>query len=689
MSKERIKSQVWRDFGALNEEEIDQKARELLGMMSLEEKAHQMSGDDSLLHGIGMAIHYNKYPIPAGVDKKLNIPGVLFADGPRGVVLNNSTCFPVSMARGATWDKDLEERIGNIIGIEAKAQGANFFGGVCINLLRHPAWGRAQETYGEDSYLLGELGSALVKGTQNHIMACAKHYACNSMENARFKVNVKIDERTLREVYLSHFKKCVDQEVASIMNAYNRVNGRYCGHNPHLIREILKKDWGFKGFVITDFLLGIRDGKKAIKAGIDIEMPFHWRMKAKKIVEWVKNGEIAEELVDEAVLRILRQKIKFSKEQNPQYYNIDKVASKDHTNVALEAARKSIVLLKNEKNILPLDKSKIKNIAIIGKLAKKENLGDKGSSRVYPSYTVTPYEALERVAENYFNLSYSSGKKKEKAQEIASKADVAIIFVGYTDKNEGEYVFSKGGDRDVLTLNPEDEELILSVAEVNEKCIVVMEGGSSIITESWRSHIPAILMAWYSGMEGGTAITEILFGKINPSGKLPVVFPKSQDQLPFFDKKAKEIEYGYYHGYKLMDKEGYEPAFAFGFGLSYNTYSYSNLKITPDRIKKGDSTNISIDVKNNGEYAGEEIVQVYVGYKNSIVDRPVKELKGFERVKLNPREKKTIKIDLDSNDLAYYSIDKSKWIIEDLTYNVFVGPSSEDQKLVKTSFVIE
>jgi len=689
MSRERIERQDWADFANLSEDAIDQKAQEILKVMTLEEKAKQMAGDNSLLHGIGMAIHYNKYPIPAGINKDLNIPGVLFADGPRGVVLNNSTCFPVSMARGATWDRGLEERIGNIIGIEAKAQGANFFGGVCINLLRHPAWGRAQETYGEDSYLLGEMGCALVRGTQKHIMACAKHYACNSIENARFKVNVKIEERSLREVYLPHFKKCVDEGVASIMNAYNRVNGGYCGHNSHLLREILKEVWGFKGFVITDFLLGIRDGKKAIKAGVDIEMPFHWRMKAKKIVKWVRNGDIGEDLVDEAVLRILRQKIKFTESHNPDLYNLEKVALDEHIKVALEAARKSIVLLKNENNILPLDNSKIKNIAIIGNLAKKGNLGDKGSSRVYPPYTVTPYEALEKEAENNFRILYESGKNNKKAQEIAKKADVVIIMAGFTDKDEGEYEFLKGGDRERLTLNPKDEELILSVAEVNEKSIVVMEGGSAIITESWRKDVSVILMAWYPGMEGGTALAEILFGKINPSGKLPIVFPKNQNQLPFFDKKAKEIEYGYYHGYKLMDKEGSEPAFAFGFGLSYNSYSYSNLRVFPDVIKKGDSISISVDIENDGEYIGEEIVQVYMGYTNSVVGRPVKELKGFERVKLNPNEKKTIKIDIDSNDLAYYSVDKSKWIIEDLTYNVFVGPSSEDQKLLKTSFVIE
>jgi beta-glucosidase len=689
MSRETIRKLKWGRLIGKSRDEIDQEAQNILEVMTLKEKAQQMAGDDSLLHAIGMLIHYNKNPIPAGVNEDLQIPGVLFADGPRGVVLNNSTCFPVSMARGATWDIELEEKIGDIIGIEAKAQGANFFGGVCINLLRHPSWGRAQETYGEDSYHLGEMGSASVRGTQKHVMACAKHYACNSMENARFKVSVNIDERTLREVYLAHFKKCVDEGVASIMNAYNRVNGKYCGHNPHLLRDILKEDWDFQGFVITDFVWGIRDGKQAIKAGVDIEMPFHWKIKAKKIVKWVQNGEIDEDMINEAVLRILRQKMKFAGIQDPEKYKPEKVASEEHRNVALEAAQKSIVLLKNEQNLLPLKKERLQQIAIIGRLAKTENIGDKGSSRVYPPYVVTPYEGIKQEAGVDIEILYSKGDKIEKAKEVASKAEVAIIVVGYTHKDEGEYVYSKEGDRDSLQLSLEDEELIQAISETNSNCIVVMEGGSAIITEAWKEKVPVIMMAWYPGMEGGTALADIIFGKVTPSAKLPIVFPKSQDQLPFFDKDAEQIEYGYYHGYKLMDKERYEPAFPFGFGLSYNTYSYSNLEVEPTTIKQGESIKVRVDVKNEGEYEGEEIVQIYIGYNKSAVDRPVKELKGFGKIKLHPSEQKTIQIEIDSNELGYYDVNKKTWVVEKITYELFVGPSSEKEKLLKTTFKIE
>ncbi|MBD3193539.1 MAG: glycosyl hydrolase [Candidatus Lokiarchaeota archaeon] len=690
MPNSKTKMFNWEKMAQLSDSEIEQKIHDILKEMSLREKAELMAGDKSLLSAIGMLIHYNKEPIPAGVNERLGIPGILFTDGPRGVVLNHSTCFPVSIARGASWDTDLEERIGNIIGIEAKAQGANFFGGICINLLRHPAWGRAQETYGEDPYLLGAFGSALVRGTQNHVMACAKHYACNSMENARFKVDVNVSERTLREIYLPHFKKCVDEGVASIMNAYNKVNGYYCGHNSHLLRDILKDDWGFKGFVITDFLLGIRDGKKAIKAGVDIEMPYHWRMKAKKIVKWVEKGEISEDLIDGSVLRILRQLIKFSSKHDSDLYDPDKVASQEHIDVALEAARKSIVLLKNDNNLLPINKETVNKIAIIGKLANKENIGDLGSSLVYPPYVVTPLQGLKSIANKDTEIVYYEGKSIKEAQNIAQDADYVILVVGFTEKEEGEYVFTKGGDRESLGLTHKDEVLILKIAEITDNFVVIMEGGSAIITETWREKVPAILMAWYPGMEGGTALAEIMFGMVNPSGKLPVVFPKSQDQLPYFNMDAESIKYGYYHGYRLLDKEKSSPAFPFGFGLSYTSYSYRNLTLSKQTIHEGESLQISIEISNEGDYDGEEIIQLYVGYENSQVKRPIKELKGFRRVAIPAGDSKTVKIDIDSNELAYYDDQENKWIIEKIEYIVYVGPSSSDNaKLLSKKFQIQ
>ena len=679
----------WNKLKGLSEVEIEKKAREILSIMTLKEKAYQMSGDESLITGgPRMAKRYNDHPLPAGQDKKLGIPGINFSDGPRGVVMGSSTCFPVSMARGASWDVELEEKIGEVIGIEAKAQGAHFFGGVCINLLRHPAWGRAQESYGEDTFHLGAFGSALTKGVQKHIMACAKHYACNSMENMRFKVNVTVDERSLREIYLWHFKKCVEAGVASIMNAYNKVNGKYCGHNPHLLRDILKNDWAFDGFVITDFILGIRDGKTAVKAGVDIEMPFHIRMGPKKLVKLIHKGEISEEEINEAVLRILKKKLLFAHEGDPAIYNEEKIACNEHVMLALEAARKSIVLLKNKNDFLPLNREKIKKIAIFGELANMENLGDHGSSRVYPPFVITPLEGIKNMAGSSTEVIYDEGKDHQRAMDLARNSDVAIIVAGYTYKDEGEYT-GKAGDRPSLTLKPEDESLILKISESNENCIVVLEGGSALITEAWKDKVKVILMAWYPGMEGGTALGEIIFGEVNPCAKLPIVFPKSQDQLPFIDIKAREIEYGFYHGYNLMDKEGYKPAFPFGFGLSYTTYSYDNLRVDKTSVKLSEEIKVSVDITNTGKIAGEEIVQLYVGYEGSSVERHVKDLKGFAKIFLNPSETKTVKIDLKTKDLAYYDVEKKRWIVEKIEYHVLVGPSSQADDLISASFKIE
>ncbi len=679
----------WDELKGLSDDQIEEKAKKILSIMTLEEKLYQMAGDWTLAEGgPKMQKRYNAEPIPAGEDKKLGIPGVLFSDGPRGVVIGSSTCFPVSMARGASWDLELEEKIGDVIGIEAKVHGANYFGGVCINLLRHPAWGRAQETYGEDTYHLGAFGVALLKGVQKHIMACAKHYACNSIENTRFEVDVSIDERTLREVYLPHFKQCVDAGVASIMNAYNKVNGKYCGHNPHLLRDILKKDWNFKGFVITDFAWGIRNGALALNAGVDIEMPFEWRMAPNKMIGYMNEGRFTEELIDEGVLRILRQKLKFAHKGDPKFYSKEKIACKEHTELALEAARKSIVLLKNKNSILPLNRNEVKQIAIFGELANTPNIGDHGSSRVYPPYVITPLEGIKNIVGNTINIIFNKGEDLEIAKELANNSDVSIIVAGYThlDEGEGSGTRDRTGDRKSLRLYEKDEKLILAVASVSENCIVALEGGGPIMIEPWKNKVSAILMSWYPGMEGGTALGEILFGDINPSAKLPAVFPKSEEQLPYFDATTTQIEYGYYHGYKLMDKEGYEPAFPFGYGLSYTTYSYDNLRIDKNSINSDGEIQVSIDVSNTGNMTGEEVVQMYVGYKNSSLDRPVKDLKGFNKILLTPGEMKTLNLNLKAKDLAYYDVDKKEWVIEKIEYIIYVGPSSRKEDLLTTTF---
>ena len=347
----------------MNEREIEDYVNNVLNQMSLEEKVKQMIGN-----GINMKVLFDggfgKRVYDAVGSEKYKIPSFKFTDGPRGVIIPGSTCFPVSMARGASWDVDLEQRVGDVIGKEVRAHGGNLFGGVCINNLRHPSWGRAQETYGEDTFLIGEFGAGLTRGVQKHnVMATAKHFAANSIEKARFKVNVKMDERTLREVYLPHFKRCVEEGCATIMSAYNKFRGKYCGHNDYLLREILKDEWGFQGFVHSDWMQGVKDTVGGITGGLDVEMPRAKWYKFKKIEIALRNGKISESMIDEAASRVMRTILRYTTKEDPQAYEPSLIGCEEHRQVALEAAEKSMVLLKNEKDILPLDKKKINKLA--------------------------------------------------------------------------------------------------------------------------------------------------------------------------------------------------------------------------------------------------------------------------------------------------------------------------------------
>jgi beta-glucosidase len=669
---------VAREEGAEREQAIEG----LVAGMTLKEKIAQMSGNTGWPKLAVMAVHYGLWTFDSGKNKRLGIPALRFTDGPRGVCLDHSTCFPVGMARGATWDPVLQELVGSAIGIEARAQGANFYGGVCINLLRHPGWGRAQETLGEDPYHLGVMGVAAVRGAQKHLMACAKHFACNSIEESRFFVDVHIDERTLREVYLPHFRKCVEGGVASIMSAYNKVNGTYCGHNAELLRKILKEEWGFDGLVMSDFIWGVRDGTAAANGGLDMEMPKKWRF-GRGLKKAVRRGEVPERVLDEAVTRIIRQKARFAGVGDSTRYEKKEVAATAHTELALEVARKGMVLLKNEAGALPLARGSVRNIAVVGELAARPNIGDRGSSRVSPLHVVTPLVGI-RDAAGPVEVAYDNARDRESARRLASQAEAVIVVAGLTYKEEGEYISGAwpfGGDREDLDLPGNQAELIRTVAAETDRCVVVLEAGSAVTIGSWKDEVEAILMAWYPGMEGGRAIAEVLFGDINPGGKLPLTWPASTDQLPFFDKKAKSIEYGYYHGYRHFDREGLVPEFPFGFGLSYTTFRYADLVLGNKEIGRGGTVTVSANVTNTGEVYGEEIAQVYVGCRGSAVDRPAKELKGFARVELEPRETGMLSIDINAEELAYWSVEKAAWVVEEAEYVVMVGSSSADADL--------
>ena len=678
--------------------------------MTLKEKVNEMHGKGIRKTGFSMIFKGHAAPVYAGGSKKFNLIPISFTDGPRGVSVALSTNFPSTMARGASWDVELEKKIGEVMGKETRAGGGNYSGAVCINLLRHPAWGRSQETYGEDAYLLGEMGAALTKGIQQHnVMACVKHYALNSIENSRFLIDVKCDERTLREVYLPHFKKCVDAGAASIMSAYNQFRGEYCGHNKYLLTDILRKEWGFKGFITSDWFWGLRNTEKGIKAGMNVEMPNNKYYNYKDVKKAIDEKRISENDVDELVLPIIRTKLEWMLRKDTMSYPESLIACNEHTQLAREVAEKSAVLLKNENNRLPLNKNSIKKIAIVGSLAKYKNDGDNGSSKVKSKYVVTPYDGLKNYLGGQVKLLYAKENELEKIKQIAQQADVVIIVAGYNKLEEGEYIHLKGGrtekgkdpiltrlgmmskgDRLSLELPERDLKVIEAVASVTDKSIVCIHSGSTVVMESWKNKVAAIMMNFYSGMEGGNALTNLIFGVANPSGKLPFTVPVNESDLPFFDAYADRITYEYYHGYTLFDKTKKAVAFPFGFGLSYTTFQYSNLKVlTPTVPTQNGTLKVSVDITNTGTKAGEEVAQLYIGFSNSKIDRPVKSLKGFQKILLQPNETKTVLFEVNVDDLAYYDAETKSWKTELMQHEIFAGKSSAEKDLLKEIFTLE
>lgn len=667
------------------------QAQEMVSQMSLEEKVHLMSGrDDTLLSG---KERYNQKPYQSAGNERLGLPNVKFIDGPRGVVAGNATAFPVSMARGATFDPDLEEQVGEAIGAEVRASGGNLFAGVCMNMPYNPGWGRSQEVYGEDNFALGKMASSLITGVQKqHVMACVKHFAFNSMENARFKVNVTASKRTEREQYLSHFKDAVDAGAASIMSSYNHYNGKYAGHSDYLLNKVLKEEWGFDGFVMSDFIWGVNDTVEAANGGQDMEM-MRTKYFGPALVAAVKRGDVAEDTIDKAALRIVRTVLAF--EDGAPTFSKEVIAGPEHVKLARRVAQEAITLMKNKNSVLPLVAKKAQKILVVGQLAQSDNIGDHGSSRVYPTTTVSPLEGITEAFENS-KVSYDDGTDIEATKLAAKTADVVIFVVGYNFDDEGEYVsndqsdeallngnegsagsstgFAKGGDRQTLNLHQADIDLINAVGPVNTNSVVVLIGGNTILTHAWQDSVSAILDAYYPGMEGGHALADVLSGDVNPSGKLPFAIPADEKYLPTIDWESTEIEYGYLHGYNKLETEGHETDFAFGSGLSYTTFEIKNVKFKRD----GDQLVATASVKNTGHRDGAEVVQLYVGYDQSTLNHPHKELKGFQRIELKAGEMKTVEITLPLEKLAYFDESKNTFVVEKMDYDCYLGNSSAD-----------
>lgn len=669
-------------------ETLHQQVDLLTREMTLKEKIYMLSGhltSQMQKDMITTGRNYNVHALAAGGCKRLGVPPVLFTDGPRGVVMLNSTCFPSAVARASSFDPDVEYRVGKIIADEAIAQGANLFAGVCINVARNPRWGRTQESYGEDPFLLGEMGKALAVSVQEEgMIACVKHFALNSMEDLRFYVDVHIDDRALHEVYLPHFKKCVDAGAQCIMSAYNRYEEYHCGENKKLLTDILRREWDFDGFVMSDFVWGTYNCEHSLRAGLDCEMMFTMKYTESNVKKCLDKGLLNIEHIDRAVQNILKALIRQQPNIKPR--SLDVVGSERSRAMAREAAEKGMVLLENN-GVLPLKTDT--RLLVCGNYADVVNTGDHGSSRVWDKHIVTPYAGLKAAFPNTTLAGATDGKKKPipvpNSAAIAAEGDVAVVCAGFDYRTEGEYFANMnykltekpangGGDRLTLRLSGEEVELIKGLKQAGKKVIVCLFSGSAILIDEWKDYADAVIMHYYAGCEGGTALANLLSGKVNFSGKLPFTVAQSEEDYPpfkYIGQKPYTIDYGYYHGYAKLDKEGKIPAYPFGYGLSYTTFRLDNTTATVN----GDTVTVRTTVTNTGAVVGGEVVQVYAGSCGACTgdDRPVKLLKGMKRLELNPGEGQDVEISIPVAELRFY--DRGEWVL-DREYTVYVGTDS-------------
>ncbi len=660
-------------------------------------------------------------------NERLGIPALKMADGPLGVrnwrassaVTSStnsnlpqvhSTAFPAGIAMAATWDPELVRREGQEIAREAKALGRDMILGPTVNINRVPLWGRNFEGYGEDPYLAAQLAMAYIKGVQGEgVIATVKHFAANNQEFERHRIDETIDERTLNEIYFPAFKAAVQEAgVWSVMSAYNKVNSQWCAENPYLLTETLKKRWGFKGFVVSDW--GSTYGtESSLNAGLDLEMPggepmLRWlnlpRTKAAgngggwltgpKVLDSLKSGRVSEATVDDAVRRILRVMFTaglFDHSHEPGA----PIDTPEQRALARIAATESIVLLKNTGGVLPLNASRVRSIAVIGPNAAIARTGGGGSSRVNPNYAVSPLDGIKERAASEIRVAYAQGVSMEgevpvrqdigEAVDLARKSDAAIVVVGYAPNLESEDF-----DRKSMNLPKGQDELIRAVAAANRNTVVVIVAGAPVTATKWIDATPAVLMAWYGGQEMGHAIADILFGAANPSGKLPVTWPRDVKDVPAYKTyPGTDLHIAYSEGilvgYRGFDAGNLQPLFPFGYGLSYTTFSYSGLNVSPAKLSSGQSARVRLTIRNTGNRPGAEIVQLYVHDGHSKIQRPPRELKGFQRVSLKPGESKTVGFTVDQSALSFYSDRKHEWTVEPGSFDLSAGSSSRDLRL--------
>lgn len=663
---------------------MERDIKKLISEMTLEEKAGLCSGLD-FWHTKGI--------------ERLGIPSIMVTDGPHGLRKQDassdhlgindsvpSTCFPSGAGLACSWDRELIKKVGVALGEECQAENVAIILGPAVNIKRSPLCGRNFEYFSEDPYLASELAAEHISGVQSQgVGTSLKHFAANNQETRRMSVDAIVDERVLREIYLASFEGAVKKSQPwTVMCSYNKINGEYASENHYLLTEILKKEWGHSGYVVSDWG-AVNERAKGLFAGLELEMPSSNGEGDRKIVEAVKAGSLEEGVLDEAVERLL--KITFKAIDHKKInYTYDK---EQHHELAREVAKECIVLLKNEDKLLPLKKG-IK-LAVIGGFAKNPRYQGGGSSHINPTRLENAYDEIVKL--NGIDTTYVEGYVLENdivdqlyidnAIDVAKRSEAAIIFAGLTDKYESE-----GYDREHIRIPENHRKLIEEVSKVQENVVVVLSNGSPI-EMPWLSGVPAVIDGYLGGQATGGAIASVLFGETNPCGKLAETFPMKLEHNPSyinFPGEEDKVEYkeGLFVGYRYYDVKCIKPLFPFGHGLSYTSYEYSDLILDKKELTDLETLKVSVKVKNTGVMAGKEIVQLYVRDKQSTVIRPLKELKGFEKVELKPGQQKTVVFTLDKRAFAYYNTSISDWHVETGEFDILIGKSSDEIVLCGT-----
>ena len=699
-----------------DQQPVEARVNDLLARLTLAEKIS--------------LVHANSNFSTAGVPR-LGIPELVMDDGPLGVreevdnhfhalghVDDFSTALPGALGLAATWDTNTARLFGTVIGQEAVQRGKDIMLGPAVNIQRTPLCGRNFEYMGEDPFLTSRMAVNYIEGEQAQgVSSCVKHFAANSQEFERGSINEIIDERTLREIYLPAFRAAVEEAgVLSVMSAYNRINGQYCSENAHLLKDILKNDWGFKGLVMSDWG-AVHQTDLTVFNGLDIEMgthpPYESNYLAAPFLEGLNSGKYPVSALDAMVRRHLYVMFKLNLIYDPSHPPAAKpepttpLSTKAHQEIAQQIAEESFVLLKND-NFLPLDAARVKTIAVIGGNAAAKFCHAGGSANIKAPFEVTPLAGIVDYVGNRARIVFAEGyyppgdwgapgpkpdgrkstaadsrKLADQAVAVAKSADVVIYVGGLNRKNGFD---CEGNDRKSLELPAGQDKLLTRIVRANPRTVVVLIGGGAVeMDKAWLSRAPALLYAWYPGMEGGNALARVLFGDVDPSGKLPCTFPQRLADTPAAalnaypgEKGTVVYKEGLLVGYRWYDTKDIQPLFPFGYGLSYTRFAYTNLTLVQNGGATGLPLTVGFEIANTGDRAGAEVAEVYVQPVHPGVFRPVKELKGFAKVFLQPGEKQRVTVTLNHDAFAYYNVGTRSWVSEKGEYKILVGRSSRD-----------